>query len=93
MNPRRNLQTRKNRRKRNERWELRGGVDEWISREIGRDINRFTRNHGIEIVRGACIEAMKDIDSGELVIMFDIGTRDTPPDIAGAIHDHIWNLS
>ncbi len=71
MNQRRNLQKRKHRRRRNEIWEFRGGIDAWIFREVGRDINRFAREHALEIVHDARIEAMRDIESGELVVSFN----------------------
>ena len=74
MNPRRNLQTRKNRRKRNERWEFRGGVDEWLTREVGRDIRRFIKKHGIEIAEDAAFKCAKDLESGELAVTFGPGT-------------------
>ena len=71
MNPRRNLQTRKNRRKRNEQWELlHGAIKEWIFRKIGRDINRFTRKNRVKLVRESSVLASRSLESGELIITF-----------------------
>lgn len=66
MNPRRNLKTRKNRRKRNERWEMRGSIDDWINREYARNLRRFIGEHGVSIIRASGAECTRALLCGEL---------------------------
>lgn len=69
MNPRKNLQTRKNRRKRNERWEYRGRIGEWLFREECQNMCRFMRTHFAEIAGQAGDDSSRALLSGEISVI------------------------